>query len=81
MNLVKNKRGRGEEGQQAMNSEVVVPHSALSSELSRVSWNGTIDLSEKDQGSGVWFLLFGLSFTLECATAALTVGNQERLGL
>lgn len=32
-------------------------------------------------GSGVWFLLFGLSFTLECATAALTVGNQERLGL
>lgn len=29
----------------------------------------------------VWFALFGLSFTLECATAALTVGYQKRLGL
>lgn len=27
------------------------------------------------------FLLFGLSFTLECATAALTVGKQKCLGL
>lgn len=43
MNLVKDKHGRGEEGQQAMNSEIAMPHSALSSGPSRVSWSGTID--------------------------------------
>lgn len=79
MNLVKDKHGRGEEGQQVMNSEIAMPHSALSSGPSRVSWNGTIERG--GPGTGVCFLLFGLSFTLECATAALTVGNQERLGL
>lgn len=60
MNLVKNKHGRGEEGQQAMNSEFAVPHSALSSQPSCVSWNGTIDLSEKDQAVvfGFYCLVF-----------------------
>lgn len=60
MNLVKNKHGRGEEGQQAMNSEFAVPHSALSSEPSRVSWNGTIELSEEDQAVvfGFYCLVF-----------------------
>lgn len=37
-----------------------MPHSALSSELSRVSWNGTIDPSEKDQAVvfGFYCLVF-----------------------